>query len=414
MAGQISQFTKLRSLTYWLRIIGVVAILVFVTGCMSGSGDSGGNSGGDAGGDTSGTPGGTSGGDTGGGDTGGGTGGGDTGGGTGGGTGGDTGGGGTGGGSVTIYGTFANLYTNDTNVNLNVVSCLDPASGGKLFSSVTFRSVNQVNNNVDAAITLTPTAAYLSQFDQIFITVTGVFQSDGSFNGSLSTIYSLNGVIVNQSTGNVIINVIGNIISLDFTVDSLASACGLTGGMFLTEMSDPGGSGGDTGGGTGGGGGVKPVAIIVVGTGGGDTGGGTGGGDTGGGTGGGTGFIGTHIDVFGQFGSLEMISTDYPEDNGSFEMTRSVLATIPGFEAYAWTNAVEEININVFFGGDDVNPNRTTLNSSNGRSYFCFCFPTVDLVNNEVTFSNMVLETGSNIPPETITINGVVSIARNN
>ena len=160
MTGQISQFTKLRSLTYWLRIIGVVAFLVFVTGCMSGSGDSGGDSGGDTGGDTSGTPGGTSGGDTGGGDTGGGTGGGDTGGGTGGGTGGDTGGGGTGGGSVTIYGTFANLYTNDTNVNLNVVSCLDPASGGKLFSSVTFRSVNQVNNNVDAAITLTPTAAY--------------------------------------------------------------------------------------------------------------------------------------------------------------------------------------------------------------------------------------------------------------
>ena len=380
----------------------IVICFVALAGCVSGSGDSndGGQQTDNSGGSTSNSPGSTGGntGNTGGssGDTSGGS----TGGGSGGGT--SSGGSGTG----VIYGSFANLYTG-SGVGLNILNCSAPSTGNIVFSSAVFRLVNQTENNVDAAITLTPHASFASQFDQTFITINGAFQSDGAFKGNITTVFSLNGNFVAGGQGEIVIIVdeVSSTIDLTFVADTVQQTCNLSGGFFLSETADPGtdGSGGGTGGSNTGG--------DTGGSSGGGTGGSTGG--TGGSSGGGVNTSapgGTILIDYGQFGTLQMQSSDFPADSGSFEMTTVQYTNSGGFETFSWSNT-QDATVNIypsFFGSNGSTFSNTTFNSTNGRSYSCQCVPTVDLINNEVIFSNLVLN-ATMTPNATITINGVVS-----
>ena len=392
-------FDRLRAIAFTFLIVLTLA------GCMSGS--SGGDDTGQT--DTSASTGGSGGGSSSGGDSGTGSGGdsgsvpGDS-----SGSPGDTGGGGTsGGGTETIYGTFANLYTDNTG-NLDLLNCSNPSSQNFNISSIAFGLFEQVGNNVEAAITIVP--GNQDQFDQAFLRVSGAFTSEGSFSGSASIVYSLNTVILeDNSVTNIAISLIGETIIVTFSVNAELPSCGLNGILVLsvpvdsgnTGGGDTGGTGGDTGGGTGTGG-----------TGGGDTGGDTGGGDTGGGTGTGTGGStggdsGTWIEAVGQFGSVQMQSVEFPDDNGTFEMTTAALMVVPGLEGYVWTN-VEETTVSVFFESGN---SHTQYNSANGRRYHCNCFPTVDLINNQVIFNNLEVFKPTS-PTGSLIINGTLAIAQ--
>ena len=211
----------------------VIFCSIIVAGCMSGSNDDGGESQQqtDTGGGTpNNSPGGTNG--TGGTDGSGGSSGGSTDGGT---TGGGSTDGGSSGGSATVYGSFASLYTG-SGVDLNILNCSLPPS--VVFSSAVFRLVNQTDNNVDAAITLTPHQAFASQFNQTFITVNGAFKSDGSFGGNITSVFSLDGNVVASSQGTVTITVddVASTISLDFVPDTNQTTCNLSGGFFLSKI----------------------------------------------------------------------------------------------------------------------------------------------------------------------------------
>ena len=361
------------------------------TGDTNNNADGGGDSGG-----TNNSPG--TGGSSGSGDT---SGGGSTGGSADSGSGGD---GATGGGSSSP-GTLASLYR-APNQRLNINNCNMLANGSVNFSEVVLRLIGQAGNDINAVITLTPDSQFLAQFDQVVLTLQGAFTGSDTVGGSFSALSTINGEVVDRTQGTFDITVIlGVTLLVELTADSDASTCHISGAMYLDEFTDPGTGGGDTGGSGGGdtGGGT-----------GGDTGGGTGGntgGGSGGDTGGGTGGSGSDSTVTaglvianGQFGSLQMQSQEFPEDNGSFAMTTMQFVNIAGNEMFAWTND-QESTINIYFGLDNSN---TTLDSSNSREYLCDCFPTVDLINNQVFFNNIVL-TKPSLPTGSITINGTLT-----
>jgi len=371
-------------------IIASVMFVVFaLTGCLNGSSDGGGDSQQqtNTGGSSSNSPGGTGGsgsGDGGSGDS------------TGGGTGGGT--GSSGGSSGTIYGTFASLYTGSS-VFLNILNCTAPTSGGIIFQSAVFRPVNQTGNNVDAAITLKPHPSFASQFDQLFVTANGAFLENGSFNANITTIFSLAGNVVARGQGSIDVTFdnTGSVISVDFVPDTIQQTCNLSGSFFLTETPDTGGGGTSGGGSTGGDG----------------SGGGTSGGGTGGSSGGGTSTSspgGTILIDYGQFGTLQMQSSAFPADDGTFEMTTVQYTNSAGFETFSWAST-QGATVNIYPSMTDINGDvfsNTTFNSSNDRSYACRCIPVIDLINNEVVFSNLVL-TATKTPGATVTIDGVVS-----
>jgi hypothetical protein len=394
-SATVSKAMVLRTMAFVTFII--VMLLVGCTGSTDNgtgqqtvnTGDSNNTGGGGDSGGTNNSPG------TGSGDT---SGGGSTGGSADSGSGGD---GATGGGS-TSPGTLANLYR-APNQRLNINNCNMLANGSVNFSEVVLRLIGQSGNDINAVITLTPDSQFLAQFDQVVLTLQGAFTGSDTVGGSFSALSTINGEVVDRTQGTFDITVIlGVTLLVELTADSDASACHISGAMYLDEFTDPGTGGGDTGGGSGGG--------DTGGGTGGDTGGGTGG-DTSGGTGGGTGGSGSDSTVTaglvianGQFGSLQMQSQEFPEDNGSFEMTTVQFVNIAGNEMFAWSND-QQSTINIYFGLDNSN---TTLDSSNSREYLCDCFPTVDLINNQVFFNNIVLTKPSS-PTGSITINGTLT-----
>ncbi|WP_455219715.1 hypothetical protein [Kaarinaea lacus] len=386
------------------------SILVFallLVGCSGGSDGGGGQPGAGAGDDTtagdstSNSPGSNTGGtnnNTGGSDSGTST---DGSGNTDGGTnnGGSTNGGGDSGGGAdpgTAFATLANLYTAE-NIRLNFNNCNVLANGSVNFSQAVFRLIAQSGDQVSAVLSLTPDSQFIAQFDQTVINLTGTFTGENSVAGSFSALSTLNGVVVDRAQSTFTFSlVLGTTLLINLDPDSDPQACHISGGFDLNETTDPG-TGGDTGGGSGGG---------DTG-GGGDSGSGTGSGGTGGNTGGGS--TGGLIIATGQFGSLQMLSQEFPEDNGTFEMTTVQFVNIPGNEMFAWTNA-QQVTANFYFGLDNDN---TTLNSVNSRAYSCNCFPAVDLINNQVVFSNLVL-TKNTIPTGSITLNGTLTFPPTN
>jgi hypothetical protein len=210
----------------------------------------------------------------------------------------------------------------------------------------------------------------------------------------------LNGQLIDRTQGTFDIAVFPDAtLAINVVEDSDPLACHVGGGIYLQQTTDTGTGGGTGTGGTGGSGG--------------DTGGSTGG-DTGGGSGGtggsGSGTVTAGLVIAnGQFGSLQMQSLEFPEDNGTFEMTTVQFVNIAGNEMFAWTNA-QQATINIYFGLDNSN---TTLDSSNSREYLCDCFPTVDLINNQVFFDNVVLMKTSS-PTGSITINGTLTFPQAN
>jgi len=380
----------------------VVLILVVLTlllvGCSSGSDNSGGgqviedtgNNPDNNGGSTSNNPGGNTGSDTG--DTGtGGSNGTDGSGSTGGdgtNTGGDTGGGGSSGGTNPGFATLSSLYTAQ-NERVNVHNCnmvLMEPNAAVSFSEIVFRLVGQSGGDVNAVTTLTtPNTQFLPQFDQILLSLNGAFDSNGVVSGSYSVLSTLNGQAVDRTTGIFTIEIFQDtimLLTLDVDSNFDTQNCHITGSMYLNETADPGtsnGSGGDTGGGSGG--------------------------DTGGGTGGNSGSVAAgSVTATGQFGSLQMQSQEFPEDDGTFDMTTVLFVNSPGNEILGWTND-QEATVNIYLGLDRSN---TTYNSTNSRSYACDCFPVVDLINNQVIFSNLVLLKGSS-PTGSITLNGTLT-----
>ena len=316
----------------------------------------------------------------------------------------------TGGAGSTSPGTLANLYR-APNQRLNINNCNMLANGSINFSDVVLRLIGQAGSDINAVITLTPDSQFLAQFDQVVLTLQGAFTASDTVGGSFSALSTINGEVVDRTQGTFDITVIlGVTLLVELTADSDAAACHISGAMYLDEFTDTGTGGGDTGGGSGGG--------DTGGGTGGDTGGGTGGtgGGTGGGTDGGTGGSGSDSTVTaglvianGQFGTLQMQSQEFPEDNGSFEMTTVQFVNIAGNEMFAWSNE-QQSTINIYFGLDNSN---TTLDSSNSREYLCDCFPTVDLVNNQVFFNNIVLTKPSS-PTGSITINGTLTFPQAN
>ncbi|WP_455221375.1 hypothetical protein [Kaarinaea lacus] len=316
-----------------------------------------------------------------------------------GGSSGDSGGGSSGGTTPGTFGTLASLYTAQ-NERLNVNNCNMLANGSVNFPQAVFRLIGQAGNDINAVITLTPDSQFLNQFNQVVITLQGAFTAQDTIEGSYSALSTLNGDLIDRTQGTFDITVIlGTTLSINFVEDSDAQACHISGGMYLEETTDPGagsGTGGGSSGGTGG-----------------DTGGGTGGssgGDSGGGTGG-SGDVVTagFVSSTGQFGSLQMQSQEFPEDSGTFEMTTVQFVNIPGNEMFAWTND-QQTTVNIYFGLDNSN---TTLDSTNSRDYLCDCFPTVDLINNQVFFNNVVLMKTSS-PTGSITLNGTLTFPQAN
>lgn len=309
---------------------------------------------------------------------------------------GDTGGSSGGGTAPGTLGTLASLYTAQ-NERLNINNCNMLANASVNFSQVVFRLIGQAGNDINAVITFTPDSQYLAQFDQVVLTLQGAFTAQDTILGSFSAVSTLNGLLIDRTQGTFDIAVFPDAtLAISFVEDSNAQACHVSGGISLRETADTG-----TGTGTGGTGGS-----------GGDTGGSTGG-STGGGTGG-TGGSGDTVTAglviaHGQFGSLQMQSQEFPEDNGTFEMTTVQFVNIPGNEMFAWTND-QQATINVYFGLDNSN---TTLDSPNSREYLCDCFPTVDLINNQVFFDNVVLMKTSS-PTGSIIINGTLTFPQAN
>ncbi|MCI0507300.1 MAG: hypothetical protein L0Z73_14485 [Gammaproteobacteria bacterium] len=376
----------------------IITVIAMLTGC---SGSTDGNSGQQAvntgdntsnsGGDTSNSPG-TGTGNT---DSGGTSGDGSSGGGTDGGTGGGSGGGGS---SPGTFGTLASLYTAQ-NERLNAHNCNMLANGSLVFAQSVFRLIGQAGNDVNAVVTLTPDSQFLAQFDQIIITLQGAFTSQANVEGSYSAVATLNGQLVDRTQGSLIISLMSDtVLLINFTEDSNLQSCHLSGAMYLDETTDTGNGGGDSGSGSG------------------STGGGTGGsgGDTGGGTSGdGTGGTGTvtagMVVANGQFGSLQMQSAEFPADNGAFEMTTVLFVNMQGNEMFAWTNE-QQTTVNIYMGLDNSN---TTLNSVNNQEYLCDCFPTVDLVNNQVFFNNVVLYKTTS-PTGSMIVNGTLTFPQAN
>jgi len=389
-----------------LSMVFITMLMLFLlTACSTSSdggnpvaaGSPGDNSGSGSGGGTNNSPGTDTGGSSSGGTTDGGTNTGGTGGtGTGGtGTGGSTGdsGGSSGGGTAPgTFGTLANLYTAQ-NERLNVNNCNMLDVGSVNFFQVVFRLIGQAGNDINAVITLTPDSQYLAQFDQVVLTLQGAFTAQDTILGSFSAVSTLNGQLIDRTQGTFDIAVFPDAtLAINVVEDSDSQACHVSGGIYLQQATDTG-----TGGGT-------------------DTGSG-GSGGTGGGTGGGSGGTGGSGDMVtaglvianGQFGSLQMQSQEFPEDNGTFEMTTVQFVNIVGNEMFAWTNA-QQATINIYFGLDNSN---TTLDSPNSREYLCDCFPTVDLINNQVFFDNVVLMKTSS-PTGSITINGTLTLPQAN
>jgi len=369
----------------------IVVLTLLLFGCTSGADnsggqpieDTGGNSNND-GGSTSNSPGNDTGGSsTGDSGTGGSNSGGDS-----GSTGGDTGGGGSSGGTNPGFGSLSSLYSTQ-NERVNVHNCnmvLMEPNAAVSFAEVVFRLISQSGNDVNAIVTLTtPDSQFLPQFDQVLLGLNGTFDSNGIVSGSYSVLSTLNGQAVDRTEGLFTIEIFQNttlLITLDVDANFDTQNCHITGSMYLNETADPGtGSGGNTGGGTGSGG------------------------DTGGGTGGNSGSAAAgSVTATGQFGSLQMQSQEFPEDDGTFDMTTVLFVNSPGNEILGWTND-QEATVNIYLGLDRSN---TTYNSTNRRSYSCDCFPAVDLINNQVIFSNLVLLKGSS-PTGSITVNGTLT-----
>ncbi|WP_455366968.1 hypothetical protein [Kaarinaea lacus] len=255
------------------------------------------------------------------------------------------------------------------------------------------RLIGQSGNDINAVIDLTPADQFLSLFDQVVLTMQGAFIAPDTVEGSFSALSTLSGQVVDRTQGTFVAVKFGATLAINVTADSDVSACHISGPLYLDEYNEAGtggGTGGDTGGGTGGGTG-------------GDTGGGTGG------SGSGTTVTAGLVIAYGQFGTLQMQSQEFPEDSGTFEMTEVQFVNYAGNEMFAWSNDQQE-TINIYFGLDNSN---TTLDTTNSREYLCDCFPTVDLINNQVTFNNVVLMK-TTVPTGSITINGTLTFPQGN